>query len=55
MSNFSFSYSVFKRLLLQTRKNQGLFGKGLKYGDYYDFMDRTKVMVQFLKVPVSVN
>ena len=28
-SNFSFSYSVFKRLLLQTRKNQGLFGKGL--------------------------
>ena len=29
MSNFSFSLSVFKRLLLQTRKNQGLFGKGL--------------------------
>ena len=30
MSNFSFSHSVFKRLVLQTRKNQGLFGKGLK-------------------------
>ena len=30
MSNFSFSHSVFKRLLLQTRTNQGLFGKGLK-------------------------
>ena len=30
MSNFSFSHSVFKRLLLQTLKNQGLFGKGLK-------------------------
>ena len=30
MSNFSFSLSVFKRLVLQTRKNQGLFGKGLK-------------------------
>ena len=30
MSNFSFSHSAFKRLLLQTRKNQGLFGKGLK-------------------------
>ena len=30
MSNFSFSYSVFKRLVLQTRKNQGLFVKGLK-------------------------
>ena len=29
MSNFSFSYSVFKRLVLQTRKNKGLFGKGL--------------------------
>ena len=30
MSNFSFSHSVFKRLILQTRKNQGLFGKGFK-------------------------
>ena len=30
MSNFSFSHSVFKRLLLQRRKNQGLFGKGSK-------------------------
>ena len=28
-SNFSFSHNVFKRLVLQTRKNQGLFGKGL--------------------------
>ena len=28
-SNFSFTHSVFKRLILQTRKNQGLFGKGL--------------------------
>ena len=28
-SNFSFSNSVFKRLVLQTCKNQGLFGKGL--------------------------
>ena len=28
-SNFSFSHSVFKRHVLQTRKNQGLFGKGL--------------------------
>ena len=32
MSNVSFSYSVFKRLVLQTRKNQGLFGKGLNSG-----------------------
>ena len=29
MSNFSFSDSVFKRLVLQTCKNKGLFGKGL--------------------------
>ena len=28
-SKFSFSHSVFKRPVLQTRKNQGLFGKGL--------------------------
>ena len=26
---FSFSHNVFKSLVLQTRKNQGLFGKGL--------------------------
>ena len=30
MSNFSFSHSVFKRLVLQTGKNLGLFGKGLR-------------------------
>ena len=29
-SNCSFSHSVFKRLVLQTRENQGLFGKGLR-------------------------
>ena len=29
-SNFSFSHSVFKRLVLQTGINQGLFGTGLK-------------------------
>ena len=28
-NNFSFSRSVFKRVVLQTRKNKGLFGKGL--------------------------
>ena len=28
-SNFSFSLSVFKGLVLQTHQNQGLFGKGL--------------------------
>ena len=29
MSNFSFFHSVFKRLVLQTHKNKGLFGKRL--------------------------
>ena len=29
--SFSFSHSVFKRHVLQTRKNQGLFGKSLKH------------------------
>ena len=29
MSNFSFPHTVFKRLILQTLKNNGLFGKGL--------------------------
>ena len=28
-TNFSFSLIVFKRLILQTHKNKGLFGKGL--------------------------
>ena len=30
-SNFSFSHSMFKRLVLQTRQNQGLFWKGLTH------------------------
>ena len=34
-SNFSFSLSVLKKLVLLTRKNQGLFGKGLKFLGYY--------------------
>ena len=29
-SNFSFSCIVFKKLVLQTHKRQGLFGKGLR-------------------------
>ena len=38
-SNFSFSHSVFKRLLLQTRKNQGLFRKGLMHRQKESFHD----------------
>ena len=29
MSNFSFSYGVLKKLILQIHKNQGFFGIGL--------------------------
>ena len=32
LSNFSFSHSVFKRLILQARKPPGLFRKGLNGG-----------------------
>ena len=39
-SNFSFSHSVFKRLVLHTRKNQGLFGKGLMKMRCYDILSR---------------
>ena len=37
-SNFSFSQSVFKRLVLQTHKNQGLFGKGLNIAKMMIFL-----------------
>ena len=44
MINFSFSHSVFKRLVLQTRKNQGLFGKGLTlYNTITPFNDYRKM------------
>ena len=36
-SNSSFSHSVFKRLVLQTSKNQGLFGKGLTLAQMIKF------------------
>ena len=41
-SNFSFSHSVFKRLVLQTRKNQGLFGKGLNFWLNHKIFDQLK-------------
>ena len=37
-SNFFFSLSVFKRIVLQTHKNQDLFGKGLKLFDIEIFV-----------------
>ena len=43
--NFSFPHSVFKRLVLQTRKNQGLFGKGLKNHDYKTLLNFEKPLI----------
>ena len=40
-SNFSYSHSVFKRLVLKTGKNQGLFGKGLIDVDYHLYACKT--------------
>ena len=34
-SSFSCSHNVFERLVLQIRKNQGLFGKGLRQNIYH--------------------
>ena len=43
MSNFPFSHSVFKGLVLQTRKNQGLFGKGLRGLCYVTFEKKKSI------------
>ena len=61
-SNITFSHSVFKRLVLQTRKNQDFFRKGLNESVrklklirdsikicYMHFSDATLVSVQFKK------
>ena len=40
-NNFSFSHSVFKRHVLQTRTNQGLFGKGVKTCTKYIVIQET--------------
>ena len=37
MSNFPFFHSVFKRLVQETRKNQGLFGKQLTISQTTNF------------------
>ena len=41
-SNFSFSHSDFKRCVLQTHKNQGLFGKGLTLSQW-QILDSSKM------------
>ena len=47
MSNFSFSHSVFKRLVLQSCKNKGLFGTGL---NVFSFMIDTKPVYLYRKL-----
>ena len=44
-SNFSFSHSVFKRLVMQTRKNQGLFGKGLRANSIHNQLYGWKILL----------
>ena len=56
MSNFSFSHSVFKKLVLQTRKNQGLFGKGLMHKSFTEILDlRGKLVVVVVEDVVVVD
>ena len=52
ISNFSFSDGVFKRLVLQTRENKGLFGKGLSCESEdlvscYSFFNLSCISVRF--------
>ena len=47
-SNFFFSHSVFKSLVLQTRKNQGLFGKRLNV-----FLTNDVACLHFISSPSS--
>ena len=54
-SNFSFSHGVLKRLVLQTRKNQGLFGKGLndKFLDLSKSKEFADSNFKFSEIPKS--
>ena len=45
MSNFSIAHSVFKRLTLQTCKNQGLFGRRLKRILMYMYLQTVSLQV----------
>ena len=49
-SNFSFSHGVFKRLVLETLKNQGLFGKGLNQSKFKALADNKINETQKLKI-----
>ena len=53
-SNFSFSHSVFKRLVLQTRKNQGLFGKGLRVVKSWDCVVKSYVFKRQIASEIAI-
>ena len=48
MSNFSFSHSVFERLVTQTRKNKGLFGKKVNNEKHCE-AEKVQVCIWFKK------
>ena len=48
-SNLSFSHRVFKRLVPETRKNQGLFGKGLTRDDLTSIMHNEDALKPFFQ------
>ena len=63
MSKFYFSHRVFKRLVLQTHKNQGLFAKALNNFACYKMnvaemmkfvLDRKKATVGISKVQLTI-
>ena len=57
-SNFSFSHSAFKRHVLQTRKNQGLFGKGLNVPQFgvFDFIrPQNECFREYIGISLSVR
>ena len=63
MCHFSFSHNVFKRLVLQTRENQGLFGKGLNHFNssslvgcqYYILYSLSQAHIHLTVVDVFIN
>ena len=54
MSNFSLSHCVFKRPVFQTRKNQGLLGKGLKGKIFLRERERRGKIYKDLRLIISI-
>ena len=52
-SNFSISHSVFKRFVVQTHKNQGLFGKGLNLNKLKIFINGVQTHLHLFHIVCS--